>query len=190
MSKPSNQRACALVVDDDSSLRRAVTAALEGHVSELRSCGDLHSARAILETWEPSILLLDVSLPDGSAFDLLDQLRRRVPTPAIVAMSGVATPNDSFRLAQLGVRCFLTKPFQAKDVQRAVADALLGEVDIEPHLRAAVGRLPMQQVQNQVRTVMVGEAMARAGGNRRGAARLLHISRQLLQYMLKRIDGD
>ncbi|WP_437764056.1 helix-turn-helix domain-containing protein [Sorangium sp. So ce764] len=42
------------------------------------------------------------------------------------------------------------------------------------------------QVEEQVRTILVDEALARAGGSRRKAAQLLNISRQLLQHSLRR----
>ena len=43
----------------------------------------------------------------------------------------------------------------------------------------------MTDVESSVREAMVGEALARAKGRVRGAARLLQISRQLLQYVVR-----
>ncbi|MBK7861855.1 MAG: hypothetical protein IPJ65_25220 [Archangiaceae bacterium] len=58
--------------------------------------------------------------------------------------------------------------------------------DLTPHLRAAVGHLPLHQLEEQVRQTMVGEALGATQGSRSGAAKLLRISRQLLQHILKR----
>ncbi len=58
--------------------------------------------------------------------------------------------------------------------------------DLTPLLRAVVGRKSVHQVEEQVRATMVAEALARANGNLSSAARMLSISRQLLQHILKR----
>jgi two-component system, response regulator RegA len=48
-----------------------------------------------------------------------------------------------------------------------------------------VGRVPLHELEAEVRHAMLGEAIARAEGSRRGAARLLSVSRQLMQHMLR-----
>lgn len=52
-------------------------------------------------------------------------------------------------------------------------------------LRQTVGHKPLSDVQTEVRAVMLDEALARSQGSRRGAARRLRMSRQLLQYLLR-----
>ncbi|WP_437598342.1 helix-turn-helix domain-containing protein [Sorangium sp. So ce590] len=86
----------------------------------------------------------------------------------------------------MGVRSFLAKPLRLEELDRAIDDALARPPDLRPQVRAAVGQTSIQEVEEQVRTIMVDEALARAGGGRRKAAQLLNISRQLLQHILRR----
>ena len=59
--------------------------------------------------------------------------------------------------------------------------------DLTPYVRASVGIVPLQHIEEHVRHTMLQEALARSGGNRRGAARMLKVSRQLLQHMLRKL---
>jgi DNA-binding NtrC family response regulator len=62
--------------------------------------------------------------------------------------------------------------------------------ELENLLRSSVGRVGVRELMAAARRVMVAEALARTGGNRRAAARLLGVSRQTLQHMVRRLEGD
>lgn len=178
-----------LIVEDVSALRRSFEAALAPRARQVRSVGLASEARQLLRELRPDLLLLDVALPDGTAFDVLDEARAAAVSPAVVVVSGQAGPEATFRLAQLGVRAYVPKPVTAQALDDAVTRALTEPADLEPHVRAVVGRKPLQEVEHDVRSAMVREALGRTGGSRRGAARLLSVSRQLLQHVLRNHDG-
>jgi two-component system response regulator RegA len=134
----------------------------------------------------PDLLLLDVALPDGRAGDVLDAVRDLSPAPRIIALSGAAGPDESFALAARGVRLYLKKPINLAELEHAVKVALSEPPDLVPHVRSAVGLIPIQDVEEKVRATMVDEALARGKGSRRAAARALGISRQLLQHILRK----
>jgi two-component system response regulator RegA len=106
-----------------------------------------------------------------------------------VAMSGTAEPGESFRLAQLGVRTYLHKPLRLDELEAALVYARTAPADLRPYARGLVGLRPIHEVEEELRKTMVEEALARAGGSRSGAARLLAVSRQLLQHMLRALRG-
>ncbi|MBN1772777.1 MAG: response regulator [Deltaproteobacteria bacterium] len=172
-------------VEDDVEFRDALAAALASSAVEFRGCGTVREALALLATWKPEVVLLDLALPDGTAFDVLAVIRRRKPTPLVVAISGTATPPDAFRLAEAGVRAFLPKPFTMPELRAALERALTEPPDLELSLRGTVGRQGLRAVESTVRDRMVREALARSGGSRSAAAHLLRISRQLLQHILR-----
>lgn len=175
-----------LMVDDDVSLRKAVGEALDGHVDAYQACGTVRDALARLRAFTPDLLLLDLSLPDGDAFDVLDLVRSLSPTPRVIAISGKASAEDAFDLARCGVNRFLVKPFDRSDLLTAILAVESQPYDLRPQLKTLVGQRPIQEVEAEVRDTMLAEALARSRGNRRGAARLLHVSRQVVQHMLRR----
>ncbi len=62
--------------------------------------------------------------------------------------------------------------------------------ELAAKIRAAVGRIQIRELEIAVRRTMVLEALRRSNGNRRAAARLLGVSRQHLQHMLRAIEPD
>lgn len=176
-----------LIADDDERLLERLVQALRGEVGTIAVATSTSMARAALRLADVDLLLLDVNLSDGTALDVLGDLDEQVSAPAVVAMSGVATPLESFRLAHLGVVEYLSKPFGPDALRGALDRALTRPVDLRPFVRRTVGHRAVQAVEQEVRATMVAEAMVRADGSRRKAARLLQVSRQLLQHILRRV---
>jgi two-component system, response regulator RegA len=179
-----------LLVEDCEVLARRLEVALSGCAAEVRSVRSVAAARVELAAFRPQLLVADVVLPDGTAVDLLELAQGEQVLPAVVAVSGAAEPDASFRLAQLGVRAFLKKPIDLEALRAAIARALGEAPDIGPHLRNCVGQRPVREIEDQVRRTMVQEALARTEGSRRAAARLLSVSRQLLQHMLRGLESS
>jgi DNA-binding NtrC family response regulator len=174
-----------LVVEDNRRLWRALERALGDRFGELRLAHGVESARDVLHDFKPHLILLDFALPDGDAFDVLDALAGRRPQPVVIAMSGRAEPLDTFELARRGVRAFLSKPITIDSLESALRRFADAPPLVLPHVEQAVGHVTLTRLAGDVRDAMIDEALARTDGSRRGAARLLGISRQLLQYLLK-----
>ncbi len=175
-----------LVVEDDRSLLRALERTLAEKFAEVRGCRTRAQALELLESFRPELLVLDFALPDGDALDVLRAAAAYEPAAVVVSMSGSARSDQTFELARLGVRAFLPKPLAPGDLERAVDEALAHPPDLRPLLRGSVGHRPIHVVEEEVRATMIDEALARSGGSRRAAAKILAISRQLLQHMLRR----
>ena len=104
-------RRTVLVIDDDADYRQDVRAWLEeGDLFEV--CGErgtVADAVTAIEDCAPDLVLLDLRLPDGDAFELLTHLaERQLDTPVVVI---TAYPNgDAERTSRrLGSRRFLDK---------------------------------------------------------------------------------
>jgi DNA-binding response OmpR family regulator len=126
-------------------------------------------------------VIADLRLAGRSAFPLLEAAARREPAPAVVAMSGQASAEESFRLGRLGVRAYLAKPF--------ASDALLAAVDraerepLDPAPETGPGRADACLADEQA----AGPRAERSGTERDGgAARLGRIARRMAQRVLAR----
>lgn len=173
-----------LVVEDEPSMRQTLARALV-RFGEVDVASSVAEAVSCVRRRRPSLVVLDFALPDGDARQVLAALDGDV-WPSVVAISGTATPVAAFELASLGVGAWLEKPFSLDALLEAVGRARTVAPPLAPVVRRSVGLKGLDEVEDEVRRVMTDEALGRARGNRRGAARLLKVSRQVVQHMLRR----
>jgi two-component system response regulator RegA len=175
---------CALVVEDNDALREALAATVRQLGAEVFEAATAGDAIARLSERTPDLVIADVCLPDGSAHALFDASRRLTPQPLEIGISGQASAEQAFLLAQLGVRAFLAKPFSLQELRNTIERVRTEAPPLEEVARASVGKLPLREATTRVRSAMVDEALAIAGGSRSGAARLLDVSRQAVQQAI------
>ena len=108
------------------------------------------------------------------------------PAPIRIAISGVATAEESFR-SSLATACAAT-------IQKRVVGAHLGEIqaareetpDLRSLVQDSVGHVSLREFQRKLRLVSSSRALGLAKGNRSGAARLLRVSRQRCSKVVRR----
>jgi DNA-binding NtrC family response regulator len=144
----------------------------------------VRSAETELEG-HPDVVLVDVWLPDGSGQRVIERAVRLRPAPAVIAMSGHASAEEAFELARAGARRYLAKPIALEDLMRSIDEALADRPDLSPMVAAHVGHTPLREVIDQVRDTMFEEALARKGGSRTGAAKVLGVTRQAVQQVAR-----
>jgi DNA-binding NtrC family response regulator len=171
-----------LIVEDDRPLCAALSRVVQGWGARTWETHTVAEAREYLRA-SPQLVIVDLWLEGESALPLVEEVAHHRPAPAVLAISGRASPEEAFRLGQLGVRAYLPKPLFHERLIEKIEEALREAPDLEPWVAAQVGYSPMRVVQADVRRVMLEEAMARAGGSRSGAARLLQVTRQAIQQV-------
>ncbi len=186
---PLAQLKRVLIVEDDEALRRSLARVVRQWGAQVSEAGSVAEGIELLAE-HPDLLITDVALPDGDAFTLLEAAALCRPAPVSIAVSGQTSTEDAFRLAQLGCRAFLEKPFELDRLSERVERALTEAPKLDALVAASVGRMPMRELQTEVRRVMVEQALARAEGSRSGAARLLSVSRQAVQQMVREREEE
>jgi DNA-binding NtrC family response regulator len=173
-----------LIVEDHAPLRSAIARRVRAWGSRALEAANAREASVLLATG-PDLLIVDLRLPDEPAFGVIEASTRLWPKPMCVAISGCASPEQAFQLAQLGVRAFIEKPFSLDQLERTVAHAYERAPALDALIAACVGRVPLRELQEQLRDVMVQQALALSKGSRSETARLLAVSRQAIQQMLR-----
>jgi two-component system, cell cycle sensor histidine kinase and response regulator CckA len=114
-----------LVVDDDAMVRNVAGKMLEVVGYAVAAAGTGADAVALLRE-HPKIrcVVMDLTMPDTSADDLLAELRRVRPDIPIVAVSGYADPTRASKVVSSPGVLFLPKPFSLQRLSHAVASAL------------------------------------------------------------------
>jgi two-component system response regulator MtrA len=132
--------ASILLVEDDASVREAVTMALEGdgHRVETAVSGD--EALARWRRSRPDLVLLDVMLPGADGLEVCRTVRREDQVP-IIMLTARSDPIDVVLGLESGADDYVTKPFETR-VLLARIKAVLRRQSSEPQDRVMrYGRL-------------------------------------------------
>lgn len=114
-----------LVVEDDSSLRTALSEHLEARGFEVTAVSDGISAIEILRMMDHDAVLLDLGIPRMSGTKFLHELRREpeISDIPIVLLTG-SDEQDIDRAARHGVFAVHRKPTKAKHIARSLRSAV------------------------------------------------------------------
>ena len=177
-----------LIVEDHKPLRQAIARAARDWGAEVLEAGTVREGHASL-AHSPDVVIVDVALPDGQALSIVEEAVRMRPAAAVIAMSGQASAEEAFQLARSGARRYLAKPISLEELTRSVEEALSDRPKLDPFVAAHVGNTPLREVQGEVRRVMIEQALAKARNSRSGAARLLDLTRQAVQQIVRELDA-
>lgn len=114
-----------LLIEDEELLASELIRHLSGEGWEVVRAGDLSSARQALveEGLEPLVVLSDMNLPDGTALDLLEEVRDHTGSCEWLFLTGYGTVADSVRALRLGAYDFLEKPCPLERLDLVVSAA-------------------------------------------------------------------
>ena len=124
-----------IFVADDHALFRAGVKALLAEEGDLEVAGEAGTAKETLqrvrgEAWD--VLLLDISLPDGSGIDLLRQIRPHLPDLPILILSMHPEEQYAVSLLRAGANGYITKDAVPQQVVQAIRTLLQGRKYISP----------------------------------------------------------
>jgi RNA polymerase sigma factor (sigma-70 family) len=125
MTSPASEKPVVHVVDDDDSLRKAVTRLLHAAGYDVRayaSAGDF--ALASRENNRPGCVLLDVRMPGPSGLDLQEALAKEDEPLPVIFLTAHGDVPTSVRAMKAGAVDFLTKPIKRDVLLGAVRTAL------------------------------------------------------------------
>src|SRR3989442_3304467 len=119
-SRGSRQK--VLVIEDDPVALADLQARLEANGYVVARAADAASAMTVVNRERPDLILLDLGLPAGDAFLVLERLRKIETLAAIpvLVVTGRSDPETRKRVAALGIAPLLVKPVGT--------DALLGAI--------------------------------------------------------------
>lgn len=110
-----------LVVEDDPDLQTATLELLRQQGISATGAGSLDEARRTLESQPFHLILLDIDLPDGSGFELLNEAGSLPRTDFVVLTAG-ATLDNAIEALRKGATDFLTKPIDMARLEPLLAN--------------------------------------------------------------------
>src|SRR5258706_11452282 len=118
MSEPSR---LVMVVDGDPAVRREVRTACEQDGYQVLDAETGADALRLHTSAHPSLALLEVSLPDGSGYDVCRELRRTDPTTPVIMMSSRTDEIDVVVAFEIRADDYVTKPLRLRELAARVA---------------------------------------------------------------------
>ena len=114
---------CVFLVDDDSSVLRALKRALSTHGLKVAAYGSAHEFLASYDAGVEGCLVLDINMPGMSGLELQDVLVDHQCTLPIIFLTGHGDIPASVRAMKQGAADFLTKPADTEQLITTILKA-------------------------------------------------------------------
>nr|WP_316928921.1 response regulator transcription factor [Mucilaginibacter paludis] len=110
-----------LVIEDEQKLLENIVTYLNGEGDICESCSTLTAAIDKLSVYNYDCILLDIGLPDGEGFAVLDFLRTAMRNEAVLIISARNSIDDKIKGLNIGADDYLTKPFHLAELKARLA---------------------------------------------------------------------
>ncbi len=104
-----------LLVEDDTSLGETLKERLEKESYDVTWAQNFSGAMTKIKHARFDLVILDVSLPDGSGFDLGKEIRKSSAAPFLF-MTALSTAENRLTGYEIGAEEFIPKPFHLKEL--------------------------------------------------------------------------
>ena len=112
-----------LLVDDETSIQRAVAPLLRSRGYDVEIAGTGAEALRVVSDRAPDLIVLDLGLPDIEGTEVCRRVRESVKTPIIV-LSARGAEADKVNALDLGADDYVTKPFGPEELLARIRVAL------------------------------------------------------------------
>lgn len=102
-----------LIVDDEKLIRWSLVEAETGS-----------AALTAFDAEQPTAVLLDVNLPDGSGLDMPREIKRRHPDAVVIMITGNVLVADTIAALRGGAYDFIGKPINLEELQATIRNGI------------------------------------------------------------------
>ena len=113
-----------LVLEDEPNVGSTLTERLGSEGFDVTWAKTIEQAREEIAQRKFDLALLDVGLPDGSGFQVAEELRKTQRQAALVFLTAFGNPEDRVRGLELGAEDYVVKPFHLKELLLRIRNAL------------------------------------------------------------------
>jgi len=112
-----------LIIDDEIQIRRLLEITLESNGYDIIEAVNGKEGISLAASHQPSLIILDLGLPDGSGHHILKQLREWYTNPVII-LSVQSNEEDIVKALDNGANDYLIKPFRTGELLARIRSAL------------------------------------------------------------------
>jgi DNA-binding NarL/FixJ family response regulator len=181
------RRLKVLAVDDHRLMLDAIRTVLarEEDISVVAEADAGDKVVALVGQTGPDVVLLDVRMPGMDGLAVLEQLRERYPSVAVVMLSGIDDPTLVRAALERGAAAFVLKHVDPRDlaaaVRQVVGGAIFRPLDLLPSARATTDEAGLSK-----RELSILEAL-QSGSSNAAIANELFLAEQTVKFHLTNI---
>lgn len=112
------------LVDDDDAIRLSLRLYFGSKGFHVTDCASLASARSALERETFDVAVVDFHLGDGSALEVLERCKQRLPEMPVLVLTGKASISSAVASMRAGAVDFVEKPIALPELHDRVRGAL------------------------------------------------------------------
>ncbi len=113
-----------LLIDDEADTRETLARLLESHDARVRVAASAAQALQLLDEFAPQLAISDIGMPAMDGYELLKQMRARLPALPAIALTAYASPADIERAQAAGFQRHLAKPIEMDALLKACGELL------------------------------------------------------------------
>src|SRR5437868_14281176 len=206
--KTENHR--VLIIDDERPVLMTLEALLNRHGYHVDTAGTASQGVKLLKSNLPSLVLLDLQLPDAHGLEMLDRIKTELPDVQVIILTAHDSLHNAIESIKRGAFHFISKPYAPEELLSLVENALEKQfllreaeklrektVQLEKRLEIAEARptpifqsKPMQEIQELIDTMGPSDAnvliVGESGVGKEVIANTIHArSRRAEQPMVK-----
>jgi DNA-binding NtrC family response regulator len=208
--KTDTRRVRVLIIDDERPVLMTLEALLNRHGYHVDTAGTAAQGVKLLKSNLPSLVLLDLQLPDAHGLEMLDRIKTELPDVQVIILTAHDSLHNAIESIKRGAFHFISKPYAPEELLSLVENALEKQfllrqaeklrektVQLEKRLEIAEARptpifqsKPMQEIQELIDAMGPSDAnvliVGESGVGKEVIANTIHArSRRAGQPMVK-----
>jgi DNA-binding NtrC family response regulator len=120
--KTANHR--VLIIDDERPVLMTLEALLKRHGYQVASAPTASHGLKLIKSKPPTLVLLDLQLPDADGLETLDQIKKEVPQTQVIILTAHDSLHNAIESIKRGAYHFISKPYAAEELLSLVEKAL------------------------------------------------------------------
>lgn len=109
-----------LIIEDEPEMLKSLEDFAKNEGFFCDTGGTFHEGMERINLYDYDCIILDINLPDGSGFDLLEVLYKRDKTDGVIILSARNSLDDKLKGLGLGADDYLTKPFYYSELNARI----------------------------------------------------------------------
>ncbi len=113
-----------LIIDDERPILMTLEALLKRHGYQVDTAPTASQGLKLLKSKSPSLVLLDLQLPDAPGLETLDRIKSDLPDTQVIILTAHDSLHNAIESIKRGAYHFISKPYGAEELLSLVEKAL------------------------------------------------------------------